>query len=101
MSKVIFYDLQTGGFSAHTTIDGMFDMQKEESLACCEEEEVAETKNSFENMSLEEKREFIESLGYEIIDTPTSEDIQDYENYHETLMWNDGEPKHKALVSEK
>lgn len=85
MKKYVFYDCQTGGYSAHTTIEGLAEMLIQDWLRIIksdgnEEELINETKK-WSNPTKNEMIELIESHGYEILE-PTEDNIREYENYH-------------------
>lgn len=91
MRRVIFRDLQTGGYSAHTNIEDMFEMHAEETLLCSERDiEYEEALRRLNGMLEHERREYIEAHGYEIIGNPTMEDIAAWETYHD-LDWEETE----------
>lgn len=84
MKRVMFRDLQIGGYSAHTTIEGMFEMHAQETLACSEPgEDYENTKKFLESMDEQAKRVYIAMHEYEIIDNPTPEDIREWEAYQD------------------
>lgn len=83
----VFYDLQTGGYSAHTTIEGLAEMLSEELLIVISadenyEGEYEDAVKNWENPSEQQMRDIIEMYEYEILD-PTEENIKAYEEYHD------------------
>jgi hypothetical protein len=75
-----FYNLQTGSYSAHTTLEGLFEMLCEGYCECGEGYDVFDTKdgkmkcincwrlNNIEKISEQEMRDYIKANDYEIDD---------------------------------
>lgn len=87
MEKVMFIDGQVGGYSSHNSIEGMFEMLLYDWLdvvSSCEEYEgeLEFEKEKWNKASEEMKREFIKGWEFEIVDSPTKEDILQWEEQH-------------------
>lgn len=78
----IFHDLQTGGFSAHTTISGLHEMLLDDVLTSAEnEEDRKEWLDRFGGDDESIKRELICIFEYDIL-VPSKENVQLWEAYH-------------------
>jgi hypothetical protein len=81
--KVIIYDRQTGGYSRHTSLDGIFEMCLEDYLCVAgysNDEEVV--KAEYENADDKKKLELVEEVyEYEVLE-PNRELIESWEQYH-------------------
>ena len=75
MKKYIFLDLQTGRFSAHTTLEGLAEMCFDD--LCRIEPKLSK---DYEGRDPEKDKELIELYEYKLLE-PTSELIEEYEKY--------------------
>jgi hypothetical protein len=68
MMKYRFKDLQAGGYSSHETIEGLFDMLKEDSLKIAEDnrEDVKQLEHYFDSFADRDKVHYILQHEYEI-----------------------------------
>lgn len=88
MSKFIIHDLQTGGFSRHTSLDGIFEMCYDDYLRTVENDDLEMVKAEYVNASEKLKLELVNEIYmYELI-IPTSELIEAWEQYHDE-EWNE------------
>lgn len=88
--RYIFRDLQAlGGYSAHTTIEGLSRMLSDDWLAVVEQdgdiEELKSEKRRWENPSVFDMVNIIRDHDYEILPA-TPENIKKYENYHDVVF---------------
>jgi hypothetical protein len=81
--KVIIYDRQTGGYSRHTSLNGIFEMCLDDYLRVAEysnDEEVV--KAEYESADDKKKLELVEEVyEYEVLE-PNNELIEAWEQYH-------------------
>jgi hypothetical protein len=85
----VFYDRQTGGYSAHTTIEGLSDMHIDEWLEMVRnsedyEGEYQDEQEKWRNATESMRRKMIDNADYDIL-KPTPETIRAYEGYHDTI----------------
>ena len=86
--KVIVLDLQTGDFSAHTTLDGIFEYCLDDHLCHCWSEDLEMLKAQYSNPSVEQKKELIAHYEYQLLE-PTPQLIQEWEEYHQSLFFDE------------
>lgn len=80
--KYVIYDKQTGGFSRHTCLDGIFEMCMDDFLRVVDVNDLDIVKAEYENASEEKKRELVEEIYEYELYVPTSELIEGWEQYH-------------------
>jgi hypothetical protein len=82
LGKVIVFDGQTGGFSRHTSLDGIFEMCLDDYMRVAEfsdDEEVV--KAEYENANKQKKLELVQEIyDYEVLE-PTFTLIEKWEEY--------------------
>jgi hypothetical protein len=84
----IFRDLQSGGFSRHTSIDGLAEMCFDDMLRCAENEKDEQSIiNEYGNSDEVKSRQLIYEYDFEILD-PTSDNIAEWEEYHKSVFGN-------------
>jgi len=88
--KVIVLDLQTGDFSAHTTLDGIFEFCLDDLLTHSWSDDLEMLKSEYSNPSVEQKKELIEQYEYQLL-KPTPQLVEDWEAYHRRSFFNEDE----------
>lgn len=79
---VVIEDKQTNGFSAHTTLDGIFTDLLDDRTSCQEtDEEVREVLDTYDVGTDEGKRALVTEYEY-VIHEATPENIAKWEKYH-------------------